>query len=276
MSSINRRDFLALGAAGAVALAAGRANAAATKPAFRMGAQSYSFRNFKFPEVLTKLKEVGLNNIEFCSVHFPPAAGAPGFAEVKAAIEASGVKVLSYGVEGFSNNTDANRVKFEFAKALGIEVITADPMPNAFDSLDILTEEFKIKIAIHNHGPQDKRYGKVEQTLAAVKDHSELIGACVDCGHVIRSGEKPHEVIKALGKRVHSLHLKDWVTGGEEQILGEGNIDLKAVATELKALSFTGPLMLEYELTPENPGPGMQKGLANWKKAVEEVYGASW
>lgn len=276
MSSINRRDFLALGAAGAVALAAGRANAAGAKPAFRMGAQSYCFRNFKFPEPLAKVKEVGLSNIEFCSVHFPPAVGAPGFEDVKKAIAESGVKVLSYGVEGFSNNTDANRVKFEFAQALGIEVITADPMPNAFDSLDILTEEFKIKIAIHNHGPQDKRYGKVEQTLAAVKDHSELIGACVDCGHVIRSGEKPHDVIKALGKRVHSLHLKDWITGGEEQILGEGNIDLKAVATELKALNFAGPLMLEYELTPENPVPGMQKGLANWKKVVEEVYGASW
>ena len=120
------------------------------------------------------------------------------------------------------------------------------------------------------------RYGMVEKTLKAIKDHSKMIGACVDCGHVIRAGEKPHEVIKALGDRVHSLHLKDWITGGEEQILGEGNIDLKAVATELKALNFAGPLMLEYELQPEAPVEGMKKGLANWKTAVEAVYGSSW
>ncbi len=276
MSSINRRDFLALGAAGTLALASGKAFAAAQKPAFRVGAQSYSFRHFKFPEPMAKLKEVGLSSIEFCSVHFPPAAGAPGFAEVKAAIEASGVKVVSYGVEGFTDNHDANRVKFEFAKALGIEVLTADPQPNAFDSLDKLTEEFGVKIAIHNHGPNDVRYGTVEKVLKAVKDHSKMIGACVDTGHTIRSGEKPHEVLKALGDRVISMHLKDWVTGGEEQILGEGNIDLKAVATELKALNFGGPVMLEFELSPEDPVAGMKKGLGNWKAAVEEVYGASW
>lgn len=276
MPSMNRRDFLMVGAASAATLAVGRSAFAATKPTFQMGAQSYCFRNFKFPAVLDELKAVGLNNIEFCNAHFPPAANHPDFASVKATIEKSGVKVLSYGVESFTDNHDANRVKFEFAKALGIGVFTADPMPNAFDSLDKLTEEFGVKIAIHNHGPQDMRYGKVEKTLKAIKDHSKMIGACVDCGHVIRAGEKPHEVIAALGDRVISLHLKDWITDGEEQILGEGQIDLKAVATALQKLNFAGPLMLEYELQPENPVEGMKKGLANWKIAVEEVYGASW
>lgn len=276
MSSMNRREFLAAGTAAGLVLAAGGRAFAASKPAFRMGAQSYSFRKFKFPEPLALVKGIGLNNIEFCSVHFPPAAGAPGFAEVKAAIDASGVKVLSYGVEGFTDNHEANRVKFEFAKALGIEVLTADPQPNAFDSLDKLTEEYGVKIAIHNHGPNDVRYGTVEKVLKAVKDHSKMIGACVDTGHTIRSAEKPHEVLKALGDRVISMHLKDWVTGGEEQVLGEGNLDLKAVATQLKALNFAGPVMLEFELFEDSPSEGMKKGLANWKSAVDEVYGASW
>jgi len=277
MSSMNRREFLATGAAATFALVAARsAFAAASKPAFQMGAQSYSYRNFKFPALLDQLKATGLSNIEFCSVHFPPAANHPNFASVKETIEKAGVKVLSYGVESFTDNHDANKVKFEFAKALGIQVITADPLPNSFDSLDKLTEEFGVKIAIHNHGPQDVRYGTVDKTLKAIKDHSKMIGACVDTGHVIRSGEKPHEVVAALGDRVHSLHLKDWITGGEEQILGEGNIDMKALATELKKLNFAGPLMLEYELQPENPVDGMKKGLANWKAVVDEVYGASW
>src|SRR5690606_18501371 len=123
---------------------------------------------------------------------------------------------------------------------------------------------------IHNHGPS-ARYDSVEDTLRAVKDHSPMIGACVDTGHVIRSGEKPHEVITALGDRVISLHLKDWVHGGDERILGEGDIDLPGVAKALKALDFKGPLNLEFELDSENPVPGMQAGLAHWAKAVASV-----
>lgn len=276
MSSMNRREFLAAGAATALTLTAGRARAAGTKPTFRMGAQSYSFRHFKLAEAVGKYKELGLGYAELFPGHFAPDAQAADFAANKALLDGAGVKALSFGVQGFTSDEAKARKDFEFAKALGLECISADPMPDSFDLLDKLTEEYKINIAIHNHGPQDKRYGKVAQTLAAIKDHSKRIGACVDTGHVIRSGEKPHEVIHALGDRVYELHLKDWITGGDEKTLGEGQIDLVAVAKELKALNFTGGLYLEYELDETDPVPGMRRGIDNWRKAVEQVYGQSW
>src|SRR5690606_5327985 len=123
---------------------------------------------------------------------------------------------------GFTKDEESSRVKFDFAKALGLEVLTANPMRNAFEALGVLCDEYDIKIAIHNHGP-GALYDKVEDTAKAVEGLTSRIGACVDTGHVIRSGEKPHEVIRALGSRVISLHLKDWIHGGEEQILGEGD-----------------------------------------------------
>ena len=266
-----RRSFLAQTATAAGLAALPRQVCAAAPFPFRMGAQSYSFRKFDTAGALTRLKEVGLDNIEFCAVHFPPAKEHEGFSDVQKLIAESGVNVLCFGVESFGGDRESNRIKFEFAKALGLEVLTADPSPNSFDQLDELTEEFDVKIAIHNHGPR-ARYDSVEDTLRAVEGRNPRIGACVDSGHVIRSGEKPHEVIQALGARVHSMHLKDWIHGGEEQILGEGDIDLEAVARELKALDFNGPLMLEFELSPEDPVPGMKQGLANWKQAVAGVY----
>lgn len=269
----SRRQFMGqVAAASAVALA-GKSFAAAG-PAFRLGSQSYSFRNFDTIGAIKGVQKIGLNNIEFCSVHFPCDANDPGLAAVQALIKETGIDVLAYGVEGFGADEAANRAKFEFAKAMGIGIITADPLPESFDSLDKLTEEYKIKIAIHNHGPNDQRYGLVEKTLAAIKDHSKMIGACLDTGHAIRSAEKPDEVAAALGDRLISLHLKDWITGGEEQILGEGNIDLAALAKVLKDLNFAGPLMIEYENSPENPGPDMAVGIANWQKAVDEVWKA--
>jgi sugar phosphate isomerase/epimerase len=93
----------------------------------------------------------------------------------------------------------------------------------------------------------------------------------VDTGHSIRSQEKPHDVIRALGARVHSLHLKDWRFGGPETILGEGDMDMVAVAAALKAIGFNGPIMMEYEESPSEPTADMQKGLANWRAACAKA-----
>jgi sugar phosphate isomerase/epimerase len=214
------------------------------------------------------LKELGLHYIEYCAVHFPPDAGAPGFQSVKQALQNAGIVTLCFGVEGFTGDAAANRKKFEFARELGIGVLTADPTPDSFDNLDALTEEFGVKIAIHNHGP-NARYDKVADTLDAVKGHSALIGGCVDTGHCIRSGEAPHEVIEQLGSRLISLHLKDWKVGGEETVLGEGDMDMAAVARALKSLDFRGPIVMEFENSPENPVPEMRIGYENWLKAYE-------
>ncbi len=269
----SRRQFIGqLVAIPAVAAIAGKA-VAAPGPAWRLGTQSYSFRNFDTVGVITEAKKLGLTNIEFCSVHFPCDAMHADLDAVKALIKEHGITVPCYGVESFGADEAVNRAKFEFAKAMNIKILTADPEAESFDILDKLTEEYDVKIAIHNHGP-GARYDGVQTTLDAIKDHSKLIGACVDTGHSIRSGEKPHEVIAALGDRVHSLHLKDWTHGGEERILGEGDMNLVEVVKALKAIKFKGPLMVEYENTPDNPGPDMAIGLANLQKAVDEVYKA--
>lgn len=266
MQSLSRREFVASTLVGVSTLATVGGRSWAAGPGWVMGCQSYSFRKFSFEDSIKNLKELGLEHMEFCAVHFLTGAAREGLSQVKATIEAAKIRVPCYGVEGFSADVEANRRKFEFGKYMGIGILTADPEPESFDNLEKLCEEYKIKIAIHNHGPK-ARYDKVSDTLKAVEGKSAMIGACVDTGHVIRSGEKPHEVIRALGARVHSLHLKDWRHGGEEQILGEGDMDLGEVAKALRELHFTGPIMMEYENSPENPLPDMKKGLANWLAA---------
>jgi inosose dehydratase len=241
---------------------------------FPVGAQSYSFRHFDFEGSLRQLKALGLDRMEFCRVHFPPDPDNAGLVGVKQRLVEEGIKSPSYGVEGFDADEAAARRKFEFARSIGAGIITADPAPESFAYLGRLCEGYGIKIAIHNHGPES-RYNKVQQTLDAVKDQSPLIGACVDTGHAIRGGEKPHEVIHALGERVISVHLKDWRFGGPETILGEGDMDLVEVARALMAVAFTGPIVMEYEESPDNPVPDMQKGMDNWHKAVEAAGATS-
>ncbi len=231
-----------------------------------MGAQSYSFRKFSFEDSVRCLKELGLTEMEFCGVHFPCDPDAPELGNVREVLAREGVNMPCYGVEAFGADTAANRRKFAFARAMGVKVLTADPAPESFDNLDALCAEFHVKIGIHNHGP-GARYDSVEDVLNAVDGRHPYIGACVDTGHFIRSGVKPHEAVEALGARVHSLHLKDWIEGGEEQILGEGDLDLPALAASLRAVEFHGPMVMEYEESPENPVADMKKGWANWMAA---------
>jgi inosose dehydratase len=266
--SMNRREFFAYSAA--ATLLATTVKAVAEETGFRIGCQSYSFRAFDYKEAIAKLKELELTDMEFCNVHFPPNAEDEKFLEAHAYIKEAGVNTPCYGVEGYGPNEGPNRQRFEFGKALGVEVLTAHPSPNSFDHLEELVQEFDIKIGIHNHGPRHA-YDKVEDTLKAVEGRHPYIGACVDTGHAIRSAEKPHEVIRALGERVHSLHLKDWIHGGEEQTLGEGDMDLVEVVRALRELNFDGPLMIEYELHPDNPVPGMIQGLENFRKACADA-----
>src|SRR4029077_4162225 len=118
---------------------------------------------------------------------------------------------VCYGVQDFSKNHDANRKIFEYGKALGIKTISANPEPNSFDSLDKLCDEYKIAIAIHPHGPtgggKDRHHWwSAEVILAAVKDHHEMIGTCLDTGHLIRMAQlgenlDPAQQVRVMGKR---------------------------------------------------------------------------
>ncbi len=232
-----------------------------------LGAQSYSFRNFDTAGALEQMATLGLNMIEFCGVHFPPDPDNPELPAIIKLIQDKQATVPCYGVEGFGADDAANRKKFELAKKLGAAYLSADPEPDAFPGLESLAAEFDVKIAIHNHGP-DARYDKAADTLNAVKHLHPHIGACVDTGHALRSGEAPHDVIEQLGARVHCVHLKDWKIGGEETVIGEGDMDLGKTVAALRAINFDGFICMEYELDPEDPTPGMKRGMQNWCDAV--------
>ncbi len=71
-----------------------------------------------------------------------------------ASLSDAGVTLVGYGVVPPRQATHAaNRRIFEFAKAMGLEYLSADPDPAGFDDLDKLVETFGIAVGIHNHGP---------------------------------------------------------------------------------------------------------------------------
>jgi len=226
----------------------------------KLGVQSYSYRKFEFEKALKFINELGLKCVEAYSGHLPPKVEE--VEKVKRVCSRYGVKVAAHGVNHIPPDKNVLNNLFEFAHSLGIEVLTADPDPDSFDILDELVDEYKIAVAIHNHGP-GHRYATVESVLKAVEGHSELIGMCLDTGHLARAGEDPVEAVKKLGRRLHGIHLKDVNEEKKDVILGGGILDLKGFFEALKETGalYKAVIVIEYELEPENPQPGIKKSL---------------
>lgn len=239
-------------------------------PGFTVGVQSYCFRNFDLDGALKNTRELGLKNIEFYGKHASHDMSAEQLQNVKAKLKAAGIKMVAYGVVGFGGNAEANENIFKFAKDMGIKVITADPAPESFDSLERLVKKYDIKIAIHNHGP-GSRYSSLEDVLNAVKGRDKRIGLCIDNGHFQRSRVDSVQVAKKLGERVHSVHLKDTDPQGHDHILGQGAERIPEFLKVLKQTGFAGPLNLEYEIEPQNPVPSMKKCLDYLSKVCKEI-----
>jgi sugar phosphate isomerase/epimerase len=268
--SMNRRTLLRGGvSAAALALLPRGVSAQEAYGGFKMGLQTYTLRDFNFDQTLGHLKDLGLKYAQFFSKQLPITDDKSKIEEASAKLKAAGVQILSWGVQGFSKNVDNTKKAFEFAKAMGFSVYSANPSADSFESLASLTKEYGIKIAIHNHGPEDKTYGRLEQVQKAVEKWPVEIGSCVDTGHVLRIGEDPVQWIKALGPRVHDVHIKDFSgpKGEDEQILGKGKLDVRAVLKALKEVQFKGILALEYEKN----GPKLLGDIKECLAAVSEA-----
>jgi inosose dehydratase len=283
-TSLSRRRFLTLSAAAAAGatwfdspkILRGAALADAKGPwgGFPVGVQSYSLRNYSLEEAIRHLQGMGVHYVELTGKHLPVEATDEQAAAVKKLLAAADIKISSHGVNNFSENHEANRKLFDFARRIGFRTISANPKPNAetFASLDKLVAEYDVRIAIHNHGP-GALYDKLASVKQAIAGHDKRIGACVDCGHYLSSGEDPVKCVLELGDRVHGVHLKDHADIGkksENVIIGKGHLDVVGLFRALRQVKFPadGALSLEYEANPMNPIDDMKACLEIAKEAI--------
>ena len=242
---------------------------------FPMGLQSYSLRAFGVDGAMEKTAALGLHFIEFFRAHYPTVPDPKKIAEMNAKLKKHDLTVSCHGVQSFTKDHAENRKMFEFAKMAGIKNISANPTPDSFDSLDNLVDEFDIRIAIHNHGP-DALYDQPVDAWKAVAGHDRRIGFCADLGHYIRSGIDPVDVVYLLGDRLYGVHLKDFAEQKkrtEGVVLGKGHLDVVGVFQALKKIGFPadGALSLEYEENPNDPIGEIQECLAVAAEAAQKV-----
>jgi sugar phosphate isomerase/epimerase len=290
-SPLTRRRFLQAGAA-AAGLAALPQVAQADEPApasdpfggFIVGVQSYTFRSFNLEQALQRTHDLGLHYIELYRGHLPPTSTP---AQIRAALNLCHrheITPIAFGVEDFTANHDANRRLFDFAHALGVRTLSANPSPDSFESLDRLTAEYNISIGIHPHGPQGNRLHRwysAEVIMEAVRNHDRLIGSCLDTGHLIRAAQPPFNrrldpaaQVRVMGARNFGMHLKDHDNQAQpphDVVFGRGPLNVLEVLRALRAVHFHGYISIEYEANADNPSPDVRACLDVFRDAVRRL-----
>jgi sugar phosphate isomerase/epimerase len=233
----------------------------------KLGVCSYTFRNFTRSQMLGFLKQLNLTDLNVKDVkdHLPmdPAAEVAALADYAAA----GIKLHAAGAIYFPSSDEKDiRGKFEYCKRAGIGVIVAgDPTPESLKWIEKFVQEYDIKIAIHNHGPEDKFFPSPFDVLKAIKDLDPRIGFCIDVGHAARANANVVDAIHATGSRLYDMHMKDLtdLKVKESQVaVGEGRMPIREIFQALIDIKYPGFVDLEYEIHADDPMPGVVESFA--------------
>jgi sugar phosphate isomerase/epimerase len=151
-------------------------------------------------------------------------------------------------------------------------------MPPVVPRLERFVKRFDIKVAIHNHGPEDTHFPSPYDVLAAVKGMDPRIGLCVDVGHTARTGTDVAKAITDAGPRVLDVHVKDLRDFKDSKslcIVGEGIMPIPAIFRALEQVRFGGFVNLEYEIDADDPLPGMKQSFAYMRGVLAGMANAN-
>lgn len=237
---------------------------------FKVGIASYTFRKFNVDDTIKAMKRLALNYISIKDFHLALTSTT---AERKAVIQKfkdAGITPLSCGNITMENDEKNIRAAFEYARDCSLPTIVCSPHPDSMAILDKMVKEFDIKLAIHNHGPEDKRFPSPYDAYKAVQPFDKRMGLCIDVGHTARAKVNPAEAIIKCKDRLYDLHLKDINTtesNGTTIEAGRGVLDLSSILHSLQKIKYPHLVSIEYEGWENDPLPavaetvGYTKGL---------------
>ena len=227
-----------------------------------LGLASYTFRDFTRAQLIAFMQQLQISALNAKDVkdHLPndPPAEAAALADYSQAK----IQLHAVGAVYFQKDEDADiRAKFDYAKRAGVPVIVAgDPALETLPRLEKFVREYDIRIAIHNHGPEDKLWPSPLDVLKAVENLDPRIGCCIDVGHAARAGSNVVEAIHQVGPRLFNIHMKD-LTNFQDKAsqvpVGQGKIPTREIFEALLQTNYQGYVDLEYEVQEDDPMPGV-------------------
>ncbi|HLY19984.1 MAG TPA: sugar phosphate isomerase/epimerase [Bryobacteraceae bacterium] len=273
---MNRRGFLA--AAGMAGLAApSPAPAAEEVPAIKLGVASYSLREFSRALAIRCIKELRTPYVSVKEFHLPYRSSPEELESGRREFERAGLTIMSGGnISLAKDDPDDIRRYFEYAKMCGMPMMVCAPTHTNLGAVEKFVKEYNIRIAIHNHGPEDKQYPTPQSVLEVVRNMDPRCGLCMDVGHSARAGASVVESIAEAGNRLFDMHIKDLRTFEPHAVqcdVGEGIMPIVGIFKQLQKMGYQGCVNLEYEINGDNPLPGMKNSFSYMRGVLAGLKG---
>ena len=281
----SRRTFLGAAAAagvvattsrtlqGAVSVTSLTQNASRTGP-LKIGVASYSMREFPLDRALEMARTLAVTHMTFKDVHIPRTDPPATTQALAAKIKAAGITIMGGGTITLPNDPAQIKKDFEYAKNASFPLIFVSPDPAALDTIEQMAKTYDIKVAIHNHGPEDKWWPRPQDAYAAIKSRDKRLGLCIDIGHTLRTGTDPVQACRECRDRLYDMHVKDLrvKTDRDSQVaVGRGVINFPSLFRTLIDIGYQGQVGLEYEINAKDPLPGMIESVAYMRGVLSAV-----
>ncbi len=235
---------------------------------FKVGLASYSFRKMSLEDTIKAMQRLNLKYISIKDFHLALTSSTEERQAAMQKLKAAGITPASCGNITMQNDEKNIRQAFDYAKDCGMPLIVCSPHPESMPILDKMVKEYDIRLAIHNHGPEDKRFPSPFDVMKAVQGFDKRIGLCIDVGHTARAKVNPAEAILKCKERLYDLHFKDITStepNGKTVEAGRGVLDLPSIAASLKKIRYPHVVSIEFEGWENDPLPAVAEtvGYAN-------------
>jgi sugar phosphate isomerase/epimerase len=268
---ISRRNFLATGAVGALAMASSRFSRAFAESPNRFGVQLYVFRNLlakDFDGTLAKVAAIGIKNVEFAGFYGRTAQ------QVRTSLSNAGLTASGAHCLLASMSDDEVRGMIDFCREVGMPyMIAAVPSikpasasvagksasgnpfvhieledwrwsAQRFNTIGARVREAGMRFAYHNHNIEAQKYGDIVafDEILRLMDPA-VVGMEFDVGNFIAGGGDPYPYLQKYPHRFELAHVKEWaspftpsVTGGFPPVapFGQGTTDWNKMLAALK------------------------------------------
>ena len=208
-------------------------------------------------------KTAGLKYICFKDFHLPLKSTPEQIQNTAAKVKEAGLTLYACGVIYMKTEAEVQQA-FDYVKAAGVKMIVGVPNYELLGLVEKKVKEYDIKVAIHNHGPDNKLYPSPASVYERVKDLDKRIGLCIDVGHTQRGGIDPSEAVEKFADRLIDIHIKDESSATAEGTtveMGRGVIDLVKLMRTLEKINYSGIAAFEYEKDETDPLPGLAESV---------------
>ena len=268
----NRRNFLKQATVGAAAAGfAPLVSKAGSKDFYeansvtglKLGIAGYTFSQSTIQQAIAMMERVNIKAFSLKDVFLPLNSTRDKIDEVVNTFKTAGITIYAVGVIYMKTQQDADQA-FEYAKMVGVDMIVGSPLYELLPYVEQKVKQYNIRLAIHNHGPEDKAYPTPGDVYEHVRKLDSRMGLCLDIGHTQRDNIDPASAYLKYSDRIMDMHIKDVTAAdkdGKNHELGRGVIDIPGLVKALFKKGYHGYCAFEHEKDPKDPLPGLAESV---------------